>query len=102
MTEKTIAQLKSGLAFHTVPTMAYAANSAWQQLVILTHKPADELSDRDRRSTSRSILQVHHVARVTNDPDTALHAFPSRRSTGAPRGPIVTATRKQPRRAAAL
>jgi hypothetical protein len=35
--EKTIAQLKSGLAFHTVPTMTYAANSAWQQLVILTH-----------------------------------------------------------------
>jgi hypothetical protein len=35
--EKTIAQLKSGLAFHTVPTMSYAANSAWQQLVALTH-----------------------------------------------------------------
>ncbi len=35
--EKTIAQLKSGLAFHTVPTMSYAANSAWQHLVVLTH-----------------------------------------------------------------
>jgi hypothetical protein len=35
--EKTIAQLKSGLAFHTVPTNAYAANSAWQQLVALAH-----------------------------------------------------------------
>jgi hypothetical protein len=35
--EKTIAQLKSGLAFHTVPTMTYAANSAWQHLVVLTH-----------------------------------------------------------------
>ncbi|MGH9256424.1 MAG: IS1380 family transposase [Vicinamibacterales bacterium] len=35
--EKTIAQLKSGLAFHTVPTMAYAANSAWQHVVVLTH-----------------------------------------------------------------
>ena len=35
--EKTIAQLKSGWAFHTIPTMAYAANSAWQQLVILAH-----------------------------------------------------------------
>jgi len=35
--EKTIGQLKGGLAFHTVPTMAYAANSAWQQLVVLTH-----------------------------------------------------------------
>ena len=35
--ERTIAQLKTGLAFHTVPTMAYAANSAWQHLVVLTH-----------------------------------------------------------------
>jgi hypothetical protein len=35
--EKTIAQLKSGLAFQTVPTMTYAANRAWQQLVVLTH-----------------------------------------------------------------
>jgi Transposase DDE domain group 1 len=35
--EKTIGQLKSGLAFHTVPTNAYAANSAWQQLVALAH-----------------------------------------------------------------
>ena len=35
--EKTIAQLKSGLAFHTVPTMTYAANSAWQHLVVLAH-----------------------------------------------------------------
>ena len=35
--EKTVAQLKTGLAFHTVPTMTYAANSAWQLLVILTH-----------------------------------------------------------------
>ena len=35
--EKTIGQLKSGLAFHTVPTNGYAANSAWQQLVALAH-----------------------------------------------------------------
>lgn len=35
--EKTLGQLKSGLAFHTVPTQAYAANSAWQQLVALAH-----------------------------------------------------------------
>jgi len=35
--EKTIAQLKTGLAFHAVPTMAYAANSAWPHLVVLTH-----------------------------------------------------------------
>ncbi len=35
--EKTIGQLKTGLAFHSVPTNAYAANSAWQQLVALAH-----------------------------------------------------------------
>ena len=35
--EKTIGQLKGGLAFQTVPTNAYAANSAWQQLVALAH-----------------------------------------------------------------
>ncbi|MCX6543702.1 MAG: IS1380 family transposase [Acidobacteria bacterium] len=35
--EKTLGQLKSGLAFQTVPTQAYAANSAWQQVVTLAH-----------------------------------------------------------------
>ena len=28
--EKTIAQLKTGLAFHSVPTQGYAGNRAWQ------------------------------------------------------------------------
>lgn len=35
--EKTIGHVKTGLAFHTVPTNAYAANSAWQQVVALAH-----------------------------------------------------------------
>ena len=35
--EKTIAPLKTGLAFNSVPTMAYAANSAWQHVVVLAH-----------------------------------------------------------------
>ena len=35
--EKTSAQLKTGLAFHSVPTQTYAANSTWQQLVVLAH-----------------------------------------------------------------
>lgn len=35
--EKTIAQLKSRLTFQTVPTMAHAASSAWQQLNVLAH-----------------------------------------------------------------
>ena len=37
MHEKVIGQLKSGLAFDTVPTNHYGANSAWQQLVALAH-----------------------------------------------------------------
>ena len=35
--EKTLGQLKAGLALHTIPTNAYAANSAWQQIVVLAH-----------------------------------------------------------------
>ena len=35
--EKVIGQLKSQLAFDTVPTNRYGANSAWQQLVTIAH-----------------------------------------------------------------
>jgi hypothetical protein len=61
--EKTIAQLKSGLAFHTVPTMAYAANSAWQQLVALTHNLLTNFqietgAERRRRSRKHTVLPV--------------------------------------------
>jgi Transposase DDE domain group 1 len=59
--EKTIAQLKSGLAFHTVPTLAYPANSAWQQLVALTHNlltnfQIDTGAERRRRSRKHTAL----------------------------------------------
>ena len=59
--EKTITQLKSGLAFHTVPTLAYAANSAWQQLVALTHNlltnfQIDTGAERRRRSRKHTAL----------------------------------------------
>ena len=61
--EKTIGQLKSGLAFHTVPTMAYAANSAWQQLVVLTHNlltnfQIDTGAARRRRSRKHTTLPL--------------------------------------------
>ncbi|MBE3063741.1 MAG: transposase, partial [Spirochaetes bacterium] len=61
--EKTIGQLKSGLAFHTVPTMAYAANSAWQQLVVLTHNlltnfQIDTGAERRRRSRKHTVLPL--------------------------------------------
>jgi hypothetical protein len=61
--EKTIAQLKTGLAFHTVPTMAYAANSAWQQLVALAHNLLTNFqiatgSVRRKPSRKRTVLHV--------------------------------------------
>jgi len=61
--EKTIAQLKTGLAFHTVPTMSYAANSAWQQLVVLTHNLLTNFqietgAVRRHASRKRTVLHV--------------------------------------------
>jgi hypothetical protein len=69
--EKTIAQLKGGLAFHTVPTMAYAANSAWQQLVVLTHNlltnfqlaGGAERRRRTRKHTTLPVLQTIQTLR---------------------------------------
>jgi len=71
--ERTIAQLKSGLAFHSVPTMAYAANSAWQQLVILTHnlltnfqiETGVERRRRTRKHTALPVLQTVRTLRFT-------------------------------------
>ncbi len=34
--EKTLAELKDGLAFASIPTKEYSANSAWQQFSVLT------------------------------------------------------------------
>jgi hypothetical protein len=71
--EKTIGQLKGGLAFHTVPTMAYAANSAWQQLVVLTHnlltnfqiETGAEQRRRTRKHTALPLLQTIQTLRFT-------------------------------------
>lgn len=35
--EKTLAELKGGFAFDTIPTKRYAANSAWQWISVLAH-----------------------------------------------------------------
>jgi hypothetical protein len=69
--EKTIAQLKGGLAFHTVPTMAYAANSAWQQLVVLAHNLLTNFQietgavrrRRSRKHTTLPVLQTIQTLR---------------------------------------
>ena len=69
--ERTIGQLKTGLAFHTVPTMAYAANSAWQQLVVLTHNLLTNFQieigaprrRRSRKHTTLPLLQTVQTLR---------------------------------------
>jgi hypothetical protein len=65
--EKTIGQLKTGLAFDTVPTMAYAANSAWQQLVALTHNLLTNFqiaTGAVRRKPSRKRTALHVLQSV--------------------------------------
>jgi hypothetical protein len=38
--EKIIGELKIGLAFASIPSQAYSANTAWQKLNLLTHNIA--------------------------------------------------------------
>ena len=59
--EKTIAELKDGFAFDTIPTKRYAANSAWQWLSVLAHNlhRSFQLSvteEKRRRSPKRTFL----------------------------------------------
>jgi hypothetical protein len=91
--EKTIAQLKGGLAFHTVPTMAYAANSAWQQLVVLTHNLLTSFQiatgavrrRRSRKHTSLPVLQTIQTLRfVLFHRAAAFLTVGGRRSFGSP------------------
>ena len=67
--EKTIGQLKSGFAFQTVPTNAYAANSAWQQLVALAHNllinfQIDTGAKRRIRSQKHTVLHLLHTVQT--------------------------------------
>ena len=69
--EKAIGQLKSGLAFATVPTNHYGANSAWQQIVVLAHnlltnfqiETAAEKRPRSRKWTGRYVLRSAQTLR---------------------------------------
>jgi hypothetical protein len=63
--EKTIGELKHGLAFGSVPTDSYAANSAWQQLVALTHNllvnfQLETGAAARPRSRKRTVLHTLH------------------------------------------
>jgi len=69
--EKTLGQLKGGLALHSIPTNAYAANSAWQQLVVLAHnlltnfqiETGAAFRPLSRKRTVRPILQTVQTLR---------------------------------------
>jgi hypothetical protein len=61
--EKAIGQLKSGLAFDTIPTHHYGANSAWQQIVVLAHNLLTNFqietgAKKRSRSQKRTALHV--------------------------------------------
>lgn len=63
--EKTLAELKSGLAFDTIPSRHYAANSAWQQIVVLAH------------NLLRAFQVETGAVRRTNPKSTTSYVFPS-------------------------
>lgn len=57
--EKTIAELKTGLAFDSVPSKRYAADSAWQWLSVLAHNLHRDLqlslrTEENRHRTKKS------------------------------------------------
>lgn len=53
--EKVIGELKANLAFDTIPTNHYGANSAWQQIVVLAHNLLTNFQIETRAATrSRS------------------------------------------------
>jgi hypothetical protein len=69
--EKTLAELKDGFAFDTVPTKHYAANSAWQQLSVLAMnllrrfemETTAEVRSRTRKRTFLYVLESIKTAR---------------------------------------
>lgn len=71
--EKTLAELKDGFAFDSVPTNHYAANSAWQQLSVLAMNLLRRFSidttaparPRTRKRTFLYVLESIKTARFT-------------------------------------
>ena len=71
--EKTLAELKDGFAFDSVPTNHYAANSAWQQLSVLAMnllrrfqmETTAAARPRTRKRTFLYVLESIKTARFT-------------------------------------
>lgn len=65
--EKALGQLKSGLAFDTIPTNHYGANSAWQQIVVLAHNLLTNFqieNDVQKRPRSQKRTALHVLKNV--------------------------------------
>ena len=96
--EKTIAQLKSGLAFHTVPTLTYAANSAWQQLVVLTHNLLTNFQIETGPSSAAARANTPHLRALRPCRRCASRSFTARHSCCARREGRSCAWRRTQRR----
>ena len=65
--EKVIGELKTGLAFNTIPTQHYGANCAWQQLVALAHNLLlnfQAAAGAQRRARRPSAWPMYRFSRV--------------------------------------
>ena len=65
--EKIIGELKSGLAFNSIPTNHYGANCAWQQLVVLAHNLLLNFQasvGAQRRPRRRTVAAIYRFSRV--------------------------------------
>jgi hypothetical protein len=65
--EKAIAELKTGLAFDTIPTQNYAANSTWQLIVVLAHNLLTNFQIRaraTRRNRTRKVTALFDLLSV--------------------------------------
>jgi hypothetical protein len=66
--EKIIGELKSGLAFASIPSQAYSANTAWQKLNVLTHNIATTFQlqtlapDKPRSLKRTTLFLVRSIA----------------------------------------
>ncbi len=65
--EKAIGEMKHEMAFASAPTARYGANSAWQQIVVLTHTLLTSFqieSGAPRRSRTRKRTAIYRLKRA--------------------------------------
>ncbi len=77
--EQVYGELKSGFAFACVPTMRYAANSAWQILSVLAFNLVPRLPTRDDRRAAPATRKRRTRLRLRDDPHAPLPLLRARR-----------------------